>query len=526
MTKLSVRSVARTPTDITWLETSAWVSPAEHRAFRSRAERSFDICNESACVLPGLMQERRVFAVYPLPCLIKRMRVYAALVPARVPVLGSLIRPADIPFSVRPVIIPAVQSHAWRPWPEQGFDVGHEQTDVVPSLADSDSAATPVRVLGEGRVVAALHHGPPRVIQRVVAESVLAGAAAREPWAPGAYEIGQPGFVDGSAIADQAYASKATRAVWALCRNPDFSQYGTAAEPVAWRDDMGTLTHGRSPASIRLRAQEPSGAPTPDGSVSSSSVPKPNKRRACTSCGNPVWIGTSSRPDPVCRPCRKIRRSRFCRQCSALYDPLDRGRYTYYCSVNCRDTAARERERVRQRAERRARKAKRRLTYDGVSDAAIFERDDWLCQVPGCGEPISRDVVHPDPLSASVDHIVPLSLGGDDTASNKRAAHLICNMRRGTRDAAPEPASGWRQQTIAEHPAQKPLADPRHEPVPAAALWWTGVRPLITPPQIRQRERCVAISQQDPYCSACLYLRTSRGHKTQCLTTGLDSLSL
>ena len=39
---------------------------------------------------------------------------------------------------------------------------------------------------------------------------------------------------------------------------------------------------------------------------------------------------------------------------------------------------------------------------------------------------------YPDQRSASIDHIVPLSLGGDDTAFNKRAAHLGCNMARGT----------------------------------------------------------------------------------------------
>ena len=72
-------------------------------------------------------------------------------------------------------------------------------------------------------------------------------------------------------------------------------------------------------------------------------------------------------------------------------------------------------------------------TFDGVTDEQIWERDGWVCQIPGCGNAIRRDVRHPDPDSASIDHIVPFSLGGTDIAPNKRAAHLACNVRRGNR---------------------------------------------------------------------------------------------
>lgn len=79
----------------------------------------------------------------------------------------------------------------------------------------------------------------------------------------------------------------------------------------------------------------------------------------------------------------------------------------------------------------RARKLRRARTWDGVTDPAIFERDRWRCWI--CGKRIGKKLRYPHPRSASIDHEVPLSLGGDDTALNKHAAHLGCNVARGNR---------------------------------------------------------------------------------------------
>lgn len=62
----------------------------------------------------------------------------------------------------------------------------------------------------------------------------------------------------------------------------------------------------------------------------------------------------------------------------------------------------------------------------------IFERDGWACQI--CGELIDPDTSWPNSESASIDHIIPISLGGDDTPENVQAAHLSCNVRKGNRD--------------------------------------------------------------------------------------------
>lgn len=61
----------------------------------------------------------------------------------------------------------------------------------------------------------------------------------------------------------------------------------------------------------------------------------------------------------------------------------------------------------------------------------IFERDGWRCGL--CGRKVDRDLKAPHPMSASLDHIQPLSLGGLHTKANVQLAHLSCNSRKQAR---------------------------------------------------------------------------------------------
>lgn len=65
------------------------------------------------------------------------------------------------------------------------------------------------------------------------------------------------------------------------------------------------------------------------------------------------------------------------------------------------------------------------------SNQDVFERDGWVCGL--CDEPVSPDVLYPDPMSASLDHVVPLSLGGAHSLENVQLAHWSCNVRKGAR---------------------------------------------------------------------------------------------
>jgi 5-methylcytosine-specific restriction endonuclease McrA len=73
---------------------------------------------------------------------------------------------------------------------------------------------------------------------------------------------------------------------------------------------------------------------------------------------------------------------------------------------------------------------RRRATATGprFTRREVLERDGWVCQL--CASDIDRDLSHPHPMSATLDHIIPVSRGGEHSLENTQAAHRICNMRK------------------------------------------------------------------------------------------------
>lgn len=69
-----------------------------------------------------------------------------------------------------------------------------------------------------------------------------------------------------------------------------------------------------------------------------------------------------------------------------------------------------------------------------VSHEYILDRDRWICGI--CGKKIKRQLKHPSPLSASIDHIIPLARGGSHIPDNLQASHLRCNITKRTKDGA------------------------------------------------------------------------------------------
>lgn len=70
-------------------------------------------------------------------------------------------------------------------------------------------------------------------------------------------------------------------------------------------------------------------------------------------------------------------------------------------------------------------------TLETFHPSEVFERDRWICQI--CKRPVDATIKWPDPMSPSLDHIVPISEGGEHTRANCRLAHLRCNTARGNR---------------------------------------------------------------------------------------------
>jgi hypothetical protein len=76
--------------------------------------------------------------------------------------------------------------------------------------------------------------------------------------------------------------------------------------------------------------------------------------------------------------------------------------------------------------ERNRRALKIGVGYEPYLSSYVFERDGWVCGI--CGRKINKQLKHPDPLSPSIDHIVPLSKGGTDSPINVQESHLRCNF--------------------------------------------------------------------------------------------------
>lgn len=95
------------------------------------------------------------------------------------------------------------------------------------------------------------------------------------------------------------------------------------------------------------------------------------------------------------------------------------------CSEACRDRlfAARRRD------NRQRYRARQRNAYvETVNRLAIFARDQNTCQL--CGELVLMSERAPHPLSPTIDHVVPLALGGSHEPTNVQLAHFICNCTK------------------------------------------------------------------------------------------------
>lgn len=75
---------------------------------------------------------------------------------------------------------------------------------------------------------------------------------------------------------------------------------------------------------------------------------------------------------------------------------------------------------------------KRRRVYaqgDEIDSLTLFEMHAWTCFV--CKGEINKRLRMPNILAATVEHIVPLSLGGTHTWDNTAPAHAKCNFDKG-----------------------------------------------------------------------------------------------
>jgi 5-methylcytosine-specific restriction endonuclease McrA len=65
---------------------------------------------------------------------------------------------------------------------------------------------------------------------------------------------------------------------------------------------------------------------------------------------------------------------------------------------------------------------------DAIDRDVLGDRDGWVCGL--CRLPVDRELAYPAPLSASIDHVVPLKLGGGHVWPNVQIAHNRCNVSK------------------------------------------------------------------------------------------------
>lgn len=71
------------------------------------------------------------------------------------------------------------------------------------------------------------------------------------------------------------------------------------------------------------------------------------------------------------------------------------------------------------------------LSATAYTDLEIFERDKWRCHL--CGKKVSKSADRKAPTGATIDHLLPIALGGRDEPANVACAHNQCNREKRTR---------------------------------------------------------------------------------------------
>jgi len=74
---------------------------------------------------------------------------------------------------------------------------------------------------------------------------------------------------------------------------------------------------------------------------------------------------------------------------------------------------------------RKHRALKRTLQVQTINEKIIYLRDGWICQI--CKKRVDKRFKYPNPMCASLDHIMPLSKGGTHIYANVQLAHFACN---------------------------------------------------------------------------------------------------
>lgn len=134
-----------------------------------------------------------------------------------------------------------------------------------------------------------------------------------------------------------------------------------------------------------------------------------------------------------------VPRTHICKECKTEFTTECGNKHSVFCCQACAEKYDRRQEHQSDRhkaymkeAKRRREKQLRQQYTEPVSYDALYRRDHGVCQI--CGMAVHPDKFCDDSWGGTIDHIVPLSVGGKHSMSNCQLAHRICNSLKGTSD--------------------------------------------------------------------------------------------
>lgn len=136
--------------------------------------------------------------------------------------------------------------------------------------------------------------------------------------------------------------------------------------------------------------------------------------RSCAARARPchIWLKRTVAPHP-------------CADCGAVV-------VTKASVVLCRP-CAKVRRTEAERRKNRLRRLRIRAKTESYTRDEIAERDGYRCQL--CRRKVDMRLQVPHLKAPTIDHVIPLANGGDDTRVNVQLAHFQCNSRKGARGA-------------------------------------------------------------------------------------------
>jgi len=161
------------------------------------------------------------------------------------------------------------------------------------------------------------------------------------------------------------------------------------------------------------------------------------RRRKCTGCGHAyLQIGKKLLHKTLCKGCCDVAKERnsrrTCEDCGVVYTK-EKYQSSKRCSA-CSD--ARRREVIRECKKRRGHRMRaKQKGGDLFVSRDIFKRDLWRCYL--CGTKVRVYATKRNmPDEATIDHVVPVSKGGEHSLANCRCACRVCNTLKS--DSMPE----------------------------------------------------------------------------------------